>query len=407
MEVHAHGGTGMRKILSWPGLVLLPVAYLLSSCASYDMLSPAPATDTHEFLYVQTSPYIQYGDPSLSSATYGYSVSTSGQLMPLAGYPQPGNFLGVFSGKYFYTGEPDGIHLDTYLIGADGSFTKIHSVIDKAMAQCTEQCHIFADITDHTGSSLYVDGYNGRDDVERPETYSIDKNTGELTYVSPGGTHWSLYGGECSFDDFTADNRYVYGVCDGPHAPGLIEIEARNPNGSLTDVPNVRVIGPAPPPGIIYGGSPAGADAENHLAAIIFSWPSNLGPVNDSPDLLVSYTINADGSLTTTNTTADMPAVQEVTAVGGLSPSGKLFVVGTPDGIQMFNFNGAAPMTLNGSLIPTDTPAQIQWDSQNRLFVLSITQKLYVFTANGNRVVQAQGSPYSIPNAESLAIASF
>jgi hypothetical protein len=371
------------------------------------MSSPAPAADTHEFLYVQTSPYLQFGDPSLPSSAYGYSVSANGQLMPLAAYPQPGNFWGVFSGKYFFTGGPDGKHLDTYLIGTDGSFTKIHSVIDQATAQCTDQCSISPNVTDRTGSSLYVEmsSYNSGDGADTPETYSINKNTGELTYVSQGGADWTFFKGGCSLYDFSADDRYAYGSCT-TYEPGWIEVATRNPDGSLTDATIPKLTGPTPPSGIFYTAWPAGADTENHLAAVLTSWTSNLDQTY-SPTLLVSYTINADGSLTTTNTTADTPAVQQLSAIGGLSPSGKLFAVGTQDGIQMFHFNGAAPMTLNGSLIPTETPAQIQWDNQNRLFVLSATQKLYVFTVTGNHVVEAPGSPYNIPNAASLSIASF
>lgn len=64
-------------------------------------------------------------------------------------------------------------------------------------------------------------------------------------------------------------------------------------------------------------------------------------------------------------------------------------------------------MTVNGGLISTDTPVTMQWDNQNRLFVLSATQKLYVFTATGSSVVQAPGSPYSIPNAGYFTVASF
>jgi hypothetical protein len=116
----------------------------------------------------------------------------------------------------------------------------------------------------------------------------------------------------------------------------------------------------------------------------------------------VSYTINRDGSLTTTNTAADMPAIPQATAFGGLSPSGKLFAVGEQNGIQIFDFNGASPMTPKGALIPTDTPAQMRWDNSNHLFVLSYSQKLYVFAATESGIAQAPDSPHSIAYAAFL-----
>jgi hypothetical protein len=263
------------------------------------------------------------------------------------------------------------------------------------------------DMTDRTGSSLYVqiDSYNSGDGAAAPETYSINKSTGELTYVAKGGTDWSFFKGGCQLYDFSSDDRYAYGNCT-TYAPGWMEVGIRNPDGSLTDAPNTKVAGPTPPPGIIYVPSPAGADNQNHLAAVLTSWTDQGDTTNASP-MLASYSINADGSLTTTNTSADMPAVPQLAAVGGLSPSGKLFAVGESSGIQMFNFNGAEPMTPNGDLIPTGIPVTMQWDSANHLFVLTQSQKLYVFTATETGVAQASGSPYSIPNAAHLNIASF
>ncbi len=400
------GGTGMRKIVPLQALLLLPSICLLNSCASYvhNNAPSSPGAGAHEFLYVQT----QSADPAVKPSTFGYSVSADGRLTPLSGYPLPGYIAGVFSGNFVFTAEPDGLHLDTYQIGSDGSLTKIHSVIDQATVQCTDQCWVGPDVTDRTGSSLYVHvaTINSGEGIWSPETYSINKGTGELTYVAQGGADWSFFKGGCQLYDFSADDRYAYGNCT-TYAPGWIEVGIRSPDGSLADVPNRKVVGPAPPPGMIYSGSPAGTDDQNHLAAVLTSWTDQGDTIDGSPSLLASYTINADGSLTSTNTSADMPAIPQLSAVGGLSPSGKLFAAGETSGIQMFNFNGADPMTPNGAVIPTDTPLRMKWDSANHLFVLTQSQKLYVFTVTETGMVQASGSPYSIPNAAYLYLASF
>jgi hypothetical protein len=394
----------MRKIFSWPALLLLPAICLLSSCASYNV-PPTAGADRHEFLYVEAGPSIPSGDPSL----YGYSVAEDGRLTRLAGYPHPGILDGVISGKYLFRGDPDGVHLDTYLIGADGSITKIQSVLDQATAQCGSECWVGPDLTDRTGSSLYVtvDYYNSGDDIQRPETYSIDKSTGELTYLSQGGAVWSGGHEGCDLEFFSSSDLYGYGLCSSAYYPAQIDIMARGPDGSLTHAPNANVIGPTPPGGIIYGETAAGTDTTNHLAAVLYSDDENRNQLRNLPFLLASYTINADGSLTSTNTTADMPAIQQISAIGGLSPSGKLFAVGEPNGIQIFNFNGAAPMTPNGALIPTEEPVIMQWDDQNHLFVLSSGyNKVYVFTVTDSGMVQAPGSPHTIDNAAFLSVAS-
>jgi hypothetical protein len=393
----------MRKILSWSGLLLLPGICFLSSCASYNVPLNA-GSDRHVFLYVQSLPESEiYGVPPLPNATHGYSVSADGRLTPLSGYPQPGSFGGVISGKYLFTGDPDRLHLNTYILGADGSFTKIHSVLDQASVQCGSACWVFPDLTDRTGSSLYVEVYqfSGGDIFSSGETYSIDKNTGELAYAGQRGADWVGLDAECSIEFFSPDDLYGYGFCDYVDAPADIQIMGRKFDGSLDAVPNPKVTGPAAPPGF-YGAKAAGGDAENHLAAVLYPFVDQ----NDNfSDLLVSYTINADGSLTTTNSIADMPAIPSLTAAS-MSPSGKLFAVGYKKGIQIFNFNGAAPMTPNSASIPSDTPATMQWDNDNHLFVLSYSHKLYVFTATGSSIVQAPGSPQSIANAQSLYIAS-
>jgi hypothetical protein len=395
----------MRKLLPWSGLLLLPGICFLSSCASWNVPA-SPDVSRDGFLYVQTSPWVESGDPSLPSTTYGYSVSADGRLTALAKYPRPGYFYGVFSGKYLFQADPDGVHLNTYLIGADGSFTKTHSVLDQATVQCGSGCSVWPDVTERTGSSLYVEvgSYNSGDGWVSPETYSIDKSTGELTYVSQGGADWTFFKGGCQLHNFTADDRYAYGTC-GSYTPSWIEVASRRPDGSLGPGSIPNVIGPTPPPGIFYGQEAAGTDTENHLAALLTSWTDKLDPIN-SPTLLVSYTINPDGSLITTNATADMPAISNSRAIGGLSPSGKLFAVGEQGGVQIFNFNGAAPMTTNGGLIPTDDPTLMQWDNDNHLFVLSVTQKLYVFTVTQTSVVEAPDSPHRIPDAAFLYRAS-
>ncbi|HUY95694.1 MAG TPA: hypothetical protein VMU71_10360, partial [Terracidiphilus sp.] len=101
-------------------------------------------------------------------------------------------------------------------------------------------------------------------------------------------------------------------------------------------------------------------------------------------------------------------------ALGGpystFSPDGKMFAfyanandgVGNPgNGIEIYNFNGAAPLTLYKTLL-TGTPIdQVAWDSSNHLYAISThLNKLYVFTVTSTSVTQdttfSIGSPWSM-----------
>ena len=70
-------------------------------------------------------------------------------------------------------------------------------------------------------------------------------------------------------------------------------------------------------------------------------------------------------------------------------------------GIEIYNFNGAAPLALYKTLL-TDTPiGQVAWDSSNHLYAISpSTTTLYVFTVSPASVTEdtsiSIGSPYKM-----------
>jgi hypothetical protein len=155
----------------------------------------------------------------------------------------------------------------------------------------------------------------------------------------------------------------------------------------------------------MYGMYALQTDPSNHLLAVLSSYDDDKMLRLNVPDRLVSFTINPDGTLTTTNTAADMtqPAVQPITATS-LSPSGKLLAVAGNNGLQIFDFNGAAPPTPATGVIPTDLITQLLWDNHHHLYGLSYSQKLYVFDITPAGPVPAPGSPHSVPNALSMFV---
>ena len=97
-----------------------------------------------------------------------------------------------------------------------------------------------------------------------------------------------------------------------------------------------------------------------------------------------------------------MPA-PALTNIGtmNMSPSGKLLAVAGYPGLQIFHFNGAAPITNYSSLLlPTANIDQLGWDNSNHLYALSYaTGKLYVYTVTPTSISAVAGSPYTVANA--------
>ncbi len=86
------------------------------------------------------------------------------------------------------------------------------------------------------------------------------------------------------------------------------------------------------------------------------------------------------------------------------SPSGLLLAVGG-NGLEVFHFNGASPITKYTGLLTSDKIVQLFWDNDNHLYALSASaNKLFVFTVTPTSVSQAPGSPYTISNPVALAV---
>ena len=86
-----------------------------------------------------------------------------------------------------------------------------------------------------------------------------------------------------------------------------------------------------------------------------------------------------------------------------MSPDGKFVSVGG-DGLEVFNFNGAAvPTKLTGLLLPSTRIDQVAWDKSDHLFALSHeSHELYMFNVSKAKGVVEIGSPVSVPGAYGL-----
>jgi hypothetical protein len=87
---------------------------------------------------------------------------------------------------------------------------------------------------------------------------------------------------------------------------------------------------------------------------------------------LATYTVNAQGNLSTTSTNENMASSTVEPAVMSISPSGELLAVGGDGHYQFFHFNGANAITkYTGLFNEEDQVPEFGWDKGNHLYLLS------------------------------------
>ena len=114
---------------------------------------------------------------------------------------------------------------------------------------------------------------------------------------------------------------------------------------------------PAPPSDRIYILAFAAADNSSHVA---ISMLAAKRPACDAgaKAQIGSFTADACGNLTTTNTFATMPT----SSIGGVTdlkvfPAGDLLAVGGAEGLQVFHFDGAAFHSLSSASTSSAWPS--------------------------------------------------
>jgi hypothetical protein len=139
-------------------------------------------------------------------------------------------------------------------------------------------------------------------------------------------------------------------------------------------------------------------------------------PNDANPFQVGSYTVNSDGSVSTTNTSSNMPTSGLLGASSTFSPSGNMLVLYADNGynqnqqlveggIEIYNFNGAAPLTLYKKLLTGTSIDQVAWDSSNHLYAISkSTNELYVFTVTPTS--EAEDTSWSIGSPFLMAVVS-
>ncbi len=341
-----------------------------------------------------------------STQIVAYAAAANGTLTQVDGTPFEANegALAV-RGRYLYGVSNSATDIDSYRIGPHGELNyaastnwAVHNPND-----CGSAGWLF---TDRTGTDLYDFEFDGDCANNGYQSYRAQLGTGDLTYLGYANGGAGSFSGVYLPATFLGNDRYAYEATNnGCFYYGVSGFE-RSANGLLSPASLAWTL-PAPPDGYrIYIPTFAAADPFDHVAMTL--WAANPPGCSNASQQIASFTADAKGNLTTTNTSANMPSTQ-VTVVRDLkvSPSGLLLAVAGEGGLQVFHFNGANPPTTYTPLLTTDAVSQMFWDNDNHLYAISQTSgQLLVFTVTPSGYSQAPGSPYTIAQPGGIAVQS-
>ncbi|MGB6110841.1 MAG: hypothetical protein WBG35_06930 [Acidobacteriaceae bacterium] len=316
-----------------------------------------------------------------------YAVASSGKLTLVAG--SPFNTLGLMmggTGKYFITLGTFDIH--SYLVASNGAIGKQAAAIDTSNYDGS-QCEFtnskggpagtIGGILDPSGQTIYVLLENGTGCVAY-QAFNIAKSNGAFAFkgttIQEDGT------GDPYSLSIPGSNHFAYDIrTDGANMWFLYGFK-RLSNGSFEHI-DFKQAGPA----WLANNSDAfyslAADSTNHLAAGIAG-------------RLASFTVDSAGNLTTTNTANELPSGSGTMKI---SPAGNLLAVYTGDqGLKIYHFNGAKPITPYSEGLESAPIDQLAWDNSNHLFAIGVNSRLlFEYTITPTKITAVPGSPFATP----------
>ncbi len=348
--------------------------------------------------------YIAGAASSSSSQIRGFVADSSGRLTEISGSPFSANdgSLAVNS-THLYGISNSATNIDAYTIGANGALTyRTSSDYQKYSHGCGSAAWLF---TDRSGADLYDMEFDGDCANNFYQSFNATKANGSLAYLGTANGGAGSFSGIYLPATLLGNNSFAYEATNNSCMYYGVQAFSRSSNG-LLNASNATTTLPAAPPNYrIYIPTFAAADSSNHIAITLLAAnpPGCDAGVNAQ---IASFTADASGNLTTTNTFATMPtsSISNVTDLK-ISPAGDLLAVGGEEGLQLFHFNGAGPVTSYTGLLTVDPVSQMFWDTQNHLYVISQQANLlHVFTITGAQYVEAPGSPYPIQQPQFLAV---
>jgi hypothetical protein len=359
--------------------------------------SASALRDPVAYVYVSTTPA-----GSSVNEIAAYAAKANGRLTPVPGSPITADVTSVaVNGLYLFGSNANGVNVDSYAIESSGALTLVNQtdVAGFNSGDCGITGPLFLD---HTGHTLYDMEYLGNSCANNQyASFHVATSTGALTNLGAGVYSSWLY----QPASFIGDNKFAYSAsCIGDTYWTIFGLK-RSSSGLLSSINNFSAPLPTPRSGDFYCPSQIVSDPANRMA-IALQPVTQDGFAPDGGPQIGSFTAAANGDLSTTNTSADMPESKVGTALSmSMAPSGKLLAVGGSGGLQIFHFRGSAPPTAATGLLTADEIDQMFWDHDNHLYAISTTRnRLFVFTITPSHHHQAPGSPYTLETPQSLAV---
>ena len=371
----------------------------LLACLSVALCTNAVFAQAVAYVYVAYNP-----KSSSTNEIAAYSAASDGKLTPVFGSPFRENVTALaVAGTHLVAANRSEPVIDSFTIESNGALryaTSTNYARHTSNSECADAGQLFFD---HTGATLYIQEFNFDCANTGVTSFALNKQTGSLSYLGVDNT--GAFPGMYNPAYFIGNNLYAYSAANSSCMYYAIYAFRRSRNGLLVSAGGVSNL-PEPPPDGFAGYVPdlLAADPANHVA--VLEQPANPPDCATAPTQLATYTANASGVLSTASTYADMPP----TLIANpwdmkMSPSGKLVAVAGNEGLQVFHFNGARPITHFTGLLTSAPIHQMFWDKSNHLYAISQSgAKLYVFTITPEGAHQAPGSPYPINSPEDLIV---
>jgi hypothetical protein len=380
------------------GLGLAATLTLVFTLGSVPNVKAQSAPSTAAYVYIQIQ--------GPAGAVYGFNASSTGQLSTMSGSPYKPAGLIIGSNKYqFFTLGEDNLH--SYGLTSDGAIgSQIGQVpvLDYSGGDCGSGASGGdGAVLDHTGSNIYVLLENGSGyDCAAYQTYTITK-AGYFDFSGDTEITWSAGGdsGDYQFGlpSILGNETFAYSQYLDTFGP-IVSGFKRESSGTL----EVLQFNETDPSGDGYiPTSPDASPTGNYVVLQLY-------PEDAPSGQLGSYTVDSKGNLSSTNTSSNMPTVPFSITGTTFSPSGNFFVIWADNGqgnteqgngIQIYNFNGAAPLTAYKTLLNGTPIDQVAWDASNHLYAISKSDnKLYVFTVTSTSVTEdtawSIGAPFKM-----------
>lgn len=321
-------------------------AVLLSACPAFTQIatsqapSPTAAATSSPVahVYVQTTKGIDV-----------FSASSTGQLTQVKGslFADTGQ-MGAINGSYLVSVGTSSMYV--YPVESNGAVGKQKFAVSTVKNDGSDcGTNLGGALFDHTGKYLYVLLSTGFSTSNNPcsalQSYKIESN-GDLTFLGEAVVDNNYHGQDLpeGISTISGNDNFAYGVWGDVYTDEF-SAYTRESSGALMTNGSFSRTDPTPNPSgtadNYYPFAVVAADPTNHLAAVV---TESFSP-NPPPPQMASYTINPNGSITSTNTWENMPSVSFSLGAIAMSWTGKQVAV-AGNGIDIFNFNGAAPMTL-------------------------------------------------------------